>query len=237
MRAIAPNGTHETVVLVAHGTRDPAGVAVACGLVSALRARLPGRPVLLAFVDVLGPGVREVLAGVPGPVTVIPAFLTSGYHVRTDVPKEVAATGRRDVTVTAALGPDSLLVSALRDRLREAGWRRGDAVVLAAAGSSDLRAVADVRTAAGQLSALVGRRVRVGFVATGAPGVAPLVAGLQAAGAPRVGVASWLLAPGLFHGRLAETGADLVAAPLGAHPRVIERLAQLAGTGAALCSA
>lgn len=210
---------------------------MACGLVSALRARLPGRPVLLAFVDVLGPGVREVLAGVPGPVTVIPAFLTSGYHVRTDVPKEVAATGRRDVTVTAALGPDPLLVSALADRLRAAGWCRGDAVVLAAAGSSDLRAVAEVRAAAGQLSALIGRRVRVGFVATGTPEVAPLVAGLQAAGAPRVGVASWLLAPGLFHGRLAETGADLVAAPLGAHPGVIERLAQLAGTGAALCSA
>ncbi|MGH3992626.1 MAG: CbiX/SirB N-terminal domain-containing protein, partial [Pseudonocardiaceae bacterium] len=90
-----------TVVVAAHGTRDPAGVAVAQQLVAALRARLPGRPVLLSFVDVLGPGVREVITGAPGPVTVVPAFLTSGYHVRTDVPREVAATGRGDVTVTA----------------------------------------------------------------------------------------------------------------------------------------
>ncbi|MGH3775435.1 MAG: sirohydrochlorin chelatase [Pseudonocardiaceae bacterium] len=223
--------------MAAHGTRDPAGVVVARQLVDALRARLPGRSVLLAFVDVLGPTVREVVAGAPGPVTVLPAFLTSGYHVRTDVPREVAATGRRDVTITAALGPHPLLVGAMEDRLRAAGWRPGDAVVLAAAGSSDPHAVADVRAAAGQLSGGVGARVRVGFVATGSPRVAPLVAGLRAAGEPRVAVASWLLAPGLFHRRLAEAGADVVAAPMGVHPGVVDRLAQLAGAHAVLRSA
>ncbi|MGH3751912.1 MAG: sirohydrochlorin chelatase [Pseudonocardiaceae bacterium] len=224
-------------MVAAHGTRDPAGVVVARQLVAVLRARLPGRSVQLAFVDVRGPAVREVVAGAPGPVTVVPAFLASGYHVRTDVPREVAATGRRDVTVTAALGPHPRLVGAMADRLRAAGWRRGDAVVLAAAGSSDEHAVAEVRAAAVQLSGEVGTRVRVGFVATGAPSVTALVAGLRSAGKPRVAVASWLLAPGLFHSRLAEAGADVVAAPLGVHPGVIDRLAQLAGTGAMLCSA
>jgi sirohydrochlorin ferrochelatase len=241
MQAIARIATHgctaHTVVVAAHGTRDPAGVAVAHQLVTELRARLPGRSVLLAFVDVLGPAVRDVVAGAPGPVTVVPAFLTSGYHVRTDVPREVATTGRRDVTVTAAFGPYPLLVSAMADRLRAAGWRRGDAVVLAAAGSSDERAVADVRAAAVQLSGQIGCRVRVGFIATGAPSVTALIAGLRRAGEPRVAVASWLLAPGLFHRRLAETGADVVAAPLGGHPGVVERLVQLAGAGVVLRSA
>ena len=226
-----------TVVVAAHGTRDPAGVAVARQLVAALRAQLVGRPVLLSFVDVLGPGVREVITGAPGPVTVVPAFLTSGYHVRTDVPREVAATGRGDVTVTAPLGPHRHLVGAMADRLRAGGWRRGDAVVLAAAGSSDRRAVADVRAAAVALSRQVGRRVRVGFIATGAPRVSALVTGLRATGEPRVAVASWLLSPGLFHCRLAEAGADVVAAPLGVHPGVVDRLAQLAETAAALRSA
>ena len=110
-------------------------------------------------------------------------------------------------------------------------------MLLAAAGSSDPRAVADVRVAAGQLSGAVGARVRVGFVATGAPRVAPLVAGLRAAGKPRVAVASWLLAPGLFHSRLVSAGADVVAAPLGAHPEVVDRLAQLAEVEAVLRSA
>lgn len=226
-----------TVVVAAHGTRDPAGVIVVRQLVLALRVRLAGRPVLLSFIDVLGPGVREVIIGALGPVTVVPAFLTCGYHVRTDVPREVAATGRRDVTVTAPLGPHRLLVGAMADRLRAGGWRRGDAVVLAAAGSSDRRAVADVRAAAVSLSKQVGRRVRVGFIATGTPEVTPLVAGLRAAGEPRVAVASWLLSPGLFHCRLADAGADVVAAPLGVHPGVVDRLAQLAGTAAVLRSA
>jgi len=234
MSVPALNAAHGSVVLAAHGTRDPAGVVVAGELVTALRARLPGRAALLAFVDVLGPSVREVVADAPGPVTVIPAFLASGYHVRADVPREVGATGRPDVSVTAALGPDPLLVGALRDRLRAAGWCSGDAVVLAAAGSSDPRAVADVRAVAAQLSALVGRRVQVGFVASGAPRVAALVAGLRAAGERRVAVASWLLAPGLFHRRLAGADADVVAAPLGAHPGVVDRLAHLGGAGAAM---
>jgi sirohydrochlorin ferrochelatase len=232
MSAMARNAAHGCVVVAAHGTRDPAGVAVARRLVAALRTRAPDRPVRLAFVDVLGPGVREVVADAPGPVTVVPAFLSSGYHVRTDVPTEVAATGRRDVTVTAALGPDPLLAGALRDRLRAAGWRSGDAVVLAAAGSSDPRAVADVQIAADRLSTLVGRRARVAFVATGKPRAAALVAGLRAAGEPRIVIASWLLAPGLFHRGLACAGADAVAAPLGTHPLVIDRLAQLAGVPA-----
>lgn len=214
-------------MLAAHGTRDPAGVAVLRGLAGALRARMPGRLVRLGFVDVLGPSVRAVLADAPGPVTVVPAFLSSGYHVRTDVPGEVAATGRRDVRVTAALGPDPLLAGALADRLRAAGWRRGDAVVLAAAGSSDPRAVAEVRTAAALLSVLVGRRAHVGFVATGAPRVADLVAGLRNAGERRVAIASWLLAEGLFHARLGSAGADVLAAPLGAHPAVLDRLTRL----------
>lgn len=219
-----------TVVVAAHGTRDPAGVAVVRRLVRALGARMPGTPVRLAFVDVLGPGVREVVADASGPVIVVPAFLSSGYHVRADVPGEVAATGRRDVTVTAALGPDALMVRALRDRLRAAGLRDGDAVVLAAAGSSDPRARAEVRIAAARLSAQVSREVHVGFVATGSPGVAPLIGRLREGGQRRVAVASWLLAAGLFHRRLCFAGGDVLGAPLGTHPGVVDRLVQLVGS-------
>src|SRR5947209_13539894 len=219
MHAMTRSATHgcapRTIVVAAHGTHDPAGVAVAHQLVDALGARLPGSSVLLGFVDVLGPGVGEVVASAPGPVTVVPTFLSCGYHVRVDVPRAVAATGRNDVTISAALGPHPLMVAAMAERLRDAGWHRGDPVVLAAAGSSDPRAVADVRAAACLLSGQLGRRVRVGFVATGAPRVAPLVAGLRAAGESRIAVASWLLAPGLFSRRLDTAEADVVAAPLG----------------------
>ncbi|MGH4021522.1 MAG: sirohydrochlorin chelatase, partial [Pseudonocardiaceae bacterium] len=94
-----------TSVVVAHGTRDSSGVAVARELAATAGSRL-------AFVDVLGPSLREVLASVRGPVTVVPAFLAAGYHVRVDVPREVAASGRRDVTVTRPLGPHPAVVAA-----------------------------------------------------------------------------------------------------------------------------
>lgn len=212
-----------TPVLVAHGTRDPAGVALARRLAGVLGARL-------AFVDVLGPALREVLAEVPGPVTVVPAFLAAGHHVKVDVPREVAASGRRDVTVTEALGPHAAVVGAVSARLGEAGRRRDDAVVLAATGSSDTRAVADVRAAAGRLSVLAGCRVRVGYLATGTPRLTSLVDELRAAGERRVAVGCWLLAPGTFHRAVGGCGADVVAEPIGTHPAVLDRLAELAGS-------
>jgi sirohydrochlorin ferrochelatase len=183
--------------------------------------------VRIGYVDVRGPTVTDAVADLRGAgldgAVVVPAFLAAGYHVRTDLPAQLAACGAAPARfpVTPAVGPDPLLARAARDRLAEAGWRYGDAVVLAAAGSSDAAALAEVRAAGRMLAAEVGRKVRVGFVATSEPKVDALVADLRAAGERRIAVASWLLAPGLFHTRLATAGADVVAAPLGAHPDVV----------------
>lgn len=198
------------LVLAFHGTRDPRG-AVVCEEIAAMVRSVVDVPVEVAYADVRQPDVRSV---VDGPCVVVPAFLAAGYHVRVDIPEQI---GRRsDVVLTSPLGVDA--VAAVRDRLREAGFRRGDAVVLAAAGSSDARALADVRRAASLLGAC-----GVGYVATATPRVADVVAEVRKSGR-RVAVASWLLAPGVFHGSLAECGADVVSAPVGAHPLVVEVL-------------
>ncbi|WP_040923931.1 sirohydrochlorin chelatase, partial [Saccharomonospora iraqiensis] len=75
------------------------------------------------YADVRAPDLTSVLRRVRGPAVVVPAFLASGYHVRTDIPAQVAASGHPDVTVTAAFGAAPELVGALHDRLREAGHR------------------------------------------------------------------------------------------------------------------
>lgn len=211
-----------TLVLVAHGTRDPRGVELVAAVAERV-AEFVGTT-RVAFVDVLGPAPAEVLRALPGPAIVVPAFLASGYHVHTDVPREVAESGHTDVRVAPALGPDPMLARALRSRLREAGWRRGDAVVLAAAGSSDPRALRDVRRSAQLLGELTGGRAEVGYVATAYPRVPDVVARVRGATGRRVFVASYLLAHGLFHGRLAEAGADGVAEPIGIHRDVIRLL-------------
>ncbi len=180
-----------------------------------------------AFVDVLGPSPSEVLRdltdaeGESVPAVVVPAFLASGYHVYQDVPREVAESGHPEVAVTSAMGPDPALARIMAMRLRTAGWRPGDAVVFAAAGSSDARARQDVRRAAGMLAEHLGVPVRIGYVATGAPRVPEVVAELRESGAERVFIASYLLAHGLFQQRLHEAGADGVAEPIGVHPAVV----------------
>jgi sirohydrochlorin ferrochelatase len=183
-------------------------------------------PTRVSFVDVLGPSPAEVLRDITGPAVVVPAFLASGYHVHTDVPREVADSGHPSVAVTRALGPDPVLAEVLLRRLVDVGWRPGDAVVLAAAGSSDPRALRDVRRAAALLSELVASRVRIGYVATAQPRVPDVVAGLRAGGEKRVFVASYLLAHGLFHARLADAGADGVAEPLGVDPAIVDLVAE-----------
>ncbi|WP_067723385.1 sirohydrochlorin chelatase [Nocardia yamanashiensis] len=187
---------------------------------------IEGPRVRTAFVDVLGPSPAEVLRDLGDvPAVLVPAFLASGYHVYRDVPREVAASAHAAVAVTRAMGPDPALAAVMRMRLRAAGWRPGDAVVFAAAGSSDARARHDVRRAAGLLADQIAAPVRVAYIATGEPRVPEVVAELRAAGAKRVFLASYLLAHGLFHERLHAAGADGVADPIGVHPAVVRLLA------------
>ena len=212
------------LLLVAHGTRKPVGVSMIGELAERVGDTLQRR-VRLAFVDVLGPTPGEVLSHLPGPVVLVPAFLSSGYHVRHDIPTHIAASGHPDVTVTPALGPCPETVRVLTYRLMESGWRPGDSVVLAAAGTSDPRARSDLRVTATLLSAPIGARVELAYAATGEPRVADAVSAARRSGARRVVVASYLLADGLFQDRLRASGADLVTEPLGLHPSTVKMIA------------
>lgn len=205
------------LVLAFHGTRDPRG-GVVCSQIADLVRSAVDVPVEVAYADVRQPDVRSVVdeACVDGACVVVPVFLAAGYHVRVDIPEQIGA--RSGVVLTSPVGVDA--VPAVRDRLREAGFRRGDALVLAAAGSSDARALGDVSRAARLLGASA-----VGYVATATPRVGDVVAEMRRrVPGRRVAVASWLLAPGVFHGSLAECGADLVSEPIGAHPLVVDVL-------------
>ncbi len=149
-----------------------------------------------------------------GPVVVVPLLLAGGYHVHIDLP-EVVARVRPDAVVAGPLGPHPLLTSVLTRRLAAAGLRSGDAVILGAAGSSDPAALAAVRAAARLLSVRLARPVTAAYASAGRAGDRPGPGHDQVRPRPRAVVASYLLAPGLFHTRLIESGADVVSAPLG----------------------
>lgn len=210
------------MILVAHGTRRPAGVAMIEGLAARV-STIVGRTVQVAFVDVLGPTPSDVLLrerATGRPAIVVPAFLSRGYHVRTDLPAHVSVSGHPNVIVTPALGPSGQIARIVGDQLVQCGWRPGDSVILAAAGTSDDRAHTDLHTTATLLSALTGSRVSLGFAATGDPQLQEAVERARPharRNGGRIVVASYLLADGLFQERLHACGADLVSQPLGTH--------------------
>lgn len=209
-------------ILVAHGTRKPSGVALVGQIADRVAATL-GEPVDVAFVDVVGPSPAAVLqCATDRPAILVPAFLSRGYHVRSDIPEHVRASAHPGVIVAAALGPDPQLARVMVDRLIESGWRPGDSVILAAAGTSDRGALSDLHLTATWLSALTGGRVELAFAATGEPRIGAAVAAARTRRPRRrVVVASYLLSEGLFQDRLRASGADIVTDPLGTHPGLI----------------
>lgn len=211
-----------TLLAVAHGTREPAGAPAIAALLARVREQLPDVTVDVAYVDVQQPRLDRVLATGRGPVVLVPLFLASGYHVRVDIPTVVAMVGRSDVSVADPLGPDPAVVAAVADRHAAAvGPRQGDAIVLAAAGSSDARARADVETAAARLHDVLTVPVTPAYITSAEPRVAEAVAALRTAGCGSVSIATYLLAPGMFTATLRDAGADAVAAPIGDHPEVV----------------
>jgi sirohydrochlorin ferrochelatase len=184
------------------------------------RAR-PGLDVVAVHLDVHKPALDDVvhrLATARRPMVVVPLLLSSGYHVRVDIGR--AAEKAEGLAVpAAALGPEPVLLDVLQQRLAQCGAGADDTVVLAAAGSSDPRATADVEQVARWLADVRGVPVTPAYLAASAPTVPDAVAAARAADPGRpVTVATYLLAPGLFSARLDAAGADRVAAPLAPHP-------------------
>lgn len=197
------------LIAASHGTHSPAGRAAVDELRRALAASRPGLEIVEAYVDeqVQRPGLSEVLDG-KRPAVVVPVLLSAGYHVRHDIAR--VASGVPSARVARPLGPDQVLVDVLADRL--AGSAECD-VVLAAAGSSDRRAGTDVRWTAARLGERLGRDVRAAFVTADVPRVDEAVQELARQGR-RVALASYVLAPGHFYGRLLDVPADIHTPPL-----------------------
>ncbi|MGD0684660.1 MAG: CbiX/SirB N-terminal domain-containing protein [Streptosporangiaceae bacterium] len=229
------------LVAVAHGSADPRAAATIAELMELVRelASRDGLPALDARTAYLGhapPSVRQVLGALAGPapqlVVVLPLLLTAAYHSEVDLPAMLDEARRAlpglSVSYGEVLGPDPLLLRALDRRLAEsgvAGPARDTAVVLAAAGSGRPAANAAVaRLAASWQAARGWRAVVPAYASAAAPAPAAAVSALLRDGAPRVVVATYLLAPGVFADQVAEAslraGASAVSGALGASPEL-----------------
>jgi sirohydrochlorin ferrochelatase len=223
------------LLLLAHGSRDPRAAQVAQEVAAAAAntsTRAPALEARAAFLELAAPSPEQALDLLGGrgvdEVVVQPFLLSHAYHAKVDLPGVSALVEKRGwaVRTGAVLGPDDLLLDALAARLaEECAPAAYDAVVLAAAGSSDPDANRVVEDVASGLVTRLDTPVTVGFASAAEPRIGPAVTRARAGGARRVAVATYLLAPGFFADRIRtdaeQAGAAAVSAPLGARPEIV----------------
>ena len=137
------------LVALAHGSRDPRSAATIKALVAEVKAMRPDLRIETAFLDLSKPSFHTVVdrlvkAG-HDEIVVVPLLLTEAYHAKVDVPEAIAAAMARHegvrIQASRILGMETAFLEVLDVRLREAlkaaRVRELDALVLAAAGSSE----------------------------------------------------------------------------------------------------
>ncbi|MGW4363607.1 sirohydrochlorin chelatase [Streptomyces californicus] len=232
--------THPTLLVIAHGSRDPRHAATVHALTERVRAERPGLRVETAFLEFNAPSVPRVLERLAAQgadeVVALPLLLTRAFHAKTDIPSVLrearARLPRLRVRQADVLGPSPLLNATLERRLREVGVRPGDlprtGLVLASAGSSDPEAIAVIAEIARELRHTGWCAVRPAFASALLPRTEDAVRALRAEGVERVAVAPYVIAPGRLPDRIAAgaraAGADVLADVLGPAPELARLL-------------
>ena len=223
------------LVALAHGSRDPRSAATINALVAEVRALRPDLKIERAFLDLAKPTLDSTvdrLSRKHDEIVVVPLLLTEAFHAKVDVPSVVAAAQARhpevQIRATPVLGLEPRFLEVLDLRMREAlkaaRARELDALVLAAAGSSDPLANQSVA----RLARLWGTHhklpVTAAFASSAPPATGEAVRAFRKEGRRHIAVASLFLAPGFLPDRAAElaleAGAVAVSEPLGAHPEI-----------------
>ncbi len=240
--------TAPAMIALAHGSRDPRSTATVNALVSEVRKLRPDLRIEPAFLDLAKPTLDRAVAKLEragfDEIVVVPLLLTEAFHAKVDVPTAVAAAAEAHPGVrlraTSVLGLETRFLEVLDLRMREAlkaaRVRELDALVLAAAGSSDALANQSVA----RLARIWGARHKLPVVAAYAsaapPATGEAVRAFRFEGRRHIAVASLFLAPGNLCDRAAElaleAGAVAVSEPLGAHPEIARTILARYAVGA-----
>lgn len=147
----------ETVLLVGHGSREPAGNREIEEFTQLWRAHQPGWRIEVCFIefaDVLLDGGMDHAATSAGRVIVVPLVLNAAGHVKMEIPEHIAAARARHPRVefiyAPHLGACDPILTILKRRLRQAMHAldmpdpRTTGVILLGRGSSDRMANGEI---------------------------------------------------------------------------------------------
>ena len=156
--------TDRAVLLMAHGSRDPAAREEYARIRRALAERLPAETVVFSVLEFpddgelpsIEEGWRRCLAAGAAQIAALPFFLFPAGHVREDLPHELEQArerhGRAALDLLPPLGAADELLDVLEARalevIPEPGDARQTAVLLVGAGTSDPDANGDLCKAA-----------------------------------------------------------------------------------------
>ena len=226
------------LILAAHGSRDPEGVAACRAVAERVRGLLPGTRMALGFVELAEPSVAEAVAEavegreVTGEVdaVLVPLMLATGEHVREDIPRAIdEGRGEARVRYAASLLSSPLLTSAMRHRIEEAlgDWRAKDtACVFVGRGSLVTESNAERYRLARTLMEESGLgSIHLGFIQVSRPSVPEALNTAMASGARQIIVAPHFL----FPGKLRTWNLDQVRAWAEQHPEVEVRVTEVIG--------
>ena len=233
--------TPPPLLLAAHGTRDPAGVAGFQALAARV-ADLAGRDgieVAGGFIELSAPPLRDAVAslanmGLAGQrsarIVAVPLMLVAAGHAKGDIPAALAREQARHPGVSFAyartLGPHPALIELLDARVAAVAGDTPPAVLVVGRGSTDPDANADVVKTARLL--WEGRDyplAETAFVSLARPDVAEGLERCRLLGARRIVVARYFLFPGVLPDRVAEQAAAYATA----YPELDIRCADVLG--------
>jgi sirohydrochlorin cobaltochelatase len=111
----------ESIILFAHGARDPAWAGPLERLQAAVRLQAPDLDVRLAFLELMQPTLPEAIdaAVLDGArqISVVPVFLAQGGHVKREVPVLMQTARDRHpgvkITLQEALGETQRVIDAM----------------------------------------------------------------------------------------------------------------------------
>ena len=115
--------TKSSIILFAHGARDPEWAAPFRRIAARLREERSNLPVQLAFLDLMQPALADAVSGMAAEgiarITLVPLFLAQGGHLKEDLPRllDDIRRGHPGVTidVTQAIGDSEVLTAAIAD--------------------------------------------------------------------------------------------------------------------------
>jgi sirohydrochlorin ferrochelatase len=218
---------YDGLLVVGHGTADPAGAAETKAVAAQVAALRPELPVEVGFLEVIQPGIGDAMERLVARgcrrVAVLPLLLFAAGHAKRDVPQalvEAAAATGIELVQAAPLGLHPSIVDLARRRREEAIFACSavspapTAVVMVGRGSSDPSAGKQLASLAEAIAAADLAPVAaclLGFVAAARPTLAEALAEAAREDVRRVVVHPHLLFSGHVETQVVDAVKDVAA--------------------------